>query len=215
VSRSRRLVVANVVLIGVAVAAIASIASSVRVDRATRAARGGATAALSAPTSPPEARTLTAPAQYAVIPARNLFSPARTEVTPVSEPPPSSAPPPAPTLLGVVLRDGIAIAYLQDPMTKRVASYRAGDTIAGGTLQRISAEHVVIGGRDGPIEVRLNDSSRRASAVMLPTGGGREPDASVTPPTPVVPVPRQRLRSPFPPPLKRTVSGSLGETLPR
>src|SRR2546425_1533713 len=43
---------------------------------------------------------------------------------------------------GVVLRDTNPIAYLEDPLTKRVAGYRIGDTIAGGRVEAITADHV-------------------------------------------------------------------------
>src|SRR3989475_11843541 len=65
-----------------------------------------------------------------------------------------------PSLHGVVLRDGAPIAYLEDPLTKRIAGYRIGDPIAGGTVKTISADAVVIARPDGVVDVRLRDPSK-------------------------------------------------------
>ena len=80
---------------------------------------------------------------YSSVAARNLFSPTRTESPPAAT---VAASPVAikPSLFGVVLRDGAPIAYLEDPNTKRVGGYRVGDSVAGGVVQTISSEGVVI-----------------------------------------------------------------------
>jgi len=98
------------------------------------------------------------PGGYASVAARNLFSPTRTE----SPPAPTVAASPAvkPNLFGVVLREGAPIAYLEDPNTKRVAGYRVGDSVAGGTVQTINSEGIVINRPDGNMDVRLRDPSK-------------------------------------------------------
>ncbi|HEX9820318.1 MAG TPA: type II secretion system protein N [Methylomirabilota bacterium] len=96
---------------------------------------------------------------YATVAARNLFSPTRTEAPPTAT---AAAASPAgkPNLYGVVLREGAPIAYLEDPATKRVAAYRVGDNVGGGTVQTIRADSVVINRPDGQLDVRLRDPSR-------------------------------------------------------
>jgi len=75
---------------------------------------------------------------YNVIAGRSVFSPTRSEAPAAGA---SGAPlvGSKPNLQGVVLRDSNPIAYLEDPLTKRVSGYRIGDTIAGGKLEAIAA----------------------------------------------------------------------------
>jgi hypothetical protein len=119
---------------------------------------------------------------YGVVTARNLFSPTRSEA-PAASVAAMTAPLVKPSLFGVVLREGTPIAYLEDPATKRVAGYRVGDSIVGGTVQKISADSVVIARPDGPLDVRLRDPSRpRPPAVAQPPTGppGAPPVAGST-----------------------------------
>ncbi len=98
---------------------------------------------------------------YDVVASRNLFSPTRMETaSPTARTTGSVSAAPKPNLYGVVLRDGAPIAYLEDPATKRVAGYRTGDTVAGGRVQLIAADHVVLARPEGPVEVRLNDPAK-------------------------------------------------------
>jgi hypothetical protein len=114
-----------------------------------------------APSSPGAAPAQ--PGAYATVASRNLFSPTRTEAPPAAASPATQPPVqalPKPHLYGVVVRDEAPIAYLEDPVTKRVAGYRVGDSIAGGTVQRIAADRVVLARPDGPLDVRLHDPSK-------------------------------------------------------
>lgn len=95
---------------------------------------------------------------YASVAARNLFSPTRTEAPPT--PAVAMSPAVKPNLYGIVLREGAPMAYLEDPSTKRVAGYRIGDAVGGGTVQTIAADSVLIARPDGNIDVRLHDPSR-------------------------------------------------------
>jgi len=92
---------------------------------------------------------------YDVIATRTLFHPKRAEPT-RSE---AIAPilPPAPTLAlhGVVINGDTSLAYLQDLATKQIFGYKAGDKLAGGQVERIEPDRVVIMRADGPIEVLL------------------------------------------------------------
>jgi hypothetical protein len=123
-------------------------------------------------------------AAYNVIAARNLFSSTRTETAPSLVAGALTAA--KPNLHGIVLRDQTSIAYLEDPMTKRVAGYRVGDAIAGGTVQTISADRVIIARPDGAMDVRLRDPSkpRPAPPAVQPAGA---PPGTATPPTIVAP----------------------------
>jgi hypothetical protein len=115
---------------------------------------------------------------YAAVAARNLFSPTRTD-TPAVATTAATSPTVKPNLFGVVLRDAEPIAYLEDPSTKRVAGYRVGDSVAGGTVQTIAADNVVIERPDGKLDVRLRDPSRPRPAPL--------PAAAVAPGAPGAP----------------------------
>ena len=118
---------------------------------------------------------------YNVVASRNLFSPTRTEA-------PSSgviaaAPVVKPNLFGVVVRDSGSIAYLEDPTTKRVAGYRVGDRILGGTVQSIKADAVTIDAPGGAMDVRLHDPGRPRATPATAAG---TPQPSVAPALPGV-----------------------------
>ena len=131
-----------------------------------------------APAAPPsgQVEASRAPAAaYTVVSARNLFSPTRSEA-PATGVAGGAAPPMVkPNLYGVVLRDGAPIAYMEDPATKRVAGYRVGDSITGGTLKTISADSVVIARPDGQVDVRLRDPGKPRPAATA--GAERAPGA--------------------------------------
>jgi hypothetical protein len=131
-----------------------------------------------APTGPTTASagdgTRPSAAAYSVVSARNLFSPTRTEAPPTPVSGAAAVPLVKPNLFGVVLREGAPIAYLEDPTTKRVAGYRVGDSIIGGTIQTISSDSVVIGRPDGKVDVRLRDPGKprpAAGAAVQPQPG--------------------------------------------
>jgi hypothetical protein len=133
---------------------------------------------------------------YGVVASRNLFSPNRSEAPP---PPPTSgaaqAPPqPKPNLYGILLSGSTPVAYLEDPTTKRVAGYRPGDSIAGGTVKQIGADHVVLNRPEGEVSVRLRDPSKpRPPAPVAGQPGGGQPGTGVPgerPPLAVGPIPR-------------------------
>jgi hypothetical protein len=111
--------------------------------------------------------------------ARNLFSPTRTE----SPPAPTVAASPAvkPNLFGVVLREGAPIAYLEDPNTKRVAGYRVGDSVAGGTVQTINSEGILINRPDGNMDVRLRDPQATPNRWRCRRSRRRQPIAGQIP----------------------------------
>jgi hypothetical protein len=191
-----------------------------------------------APPAPTPGETAPPPAGgYASVAARNLFSPTRTE----SPPSPTVAASPAvkPSLFGVVVREGAPIAYLEDPNTKRVGGYRVGDSVAGGVVQTINADGIVINRPDGNMDVRLRDPSKpRPTPVALPPGGavGTQPGVAgapmpgVIPPSglvpgalpgvapPTVPPPPGQIVQPGQPPVipgRRTLPPNLLRRLPQ
>jgi hypothetical protein len=165
---------------------------------------------------------------------RNLFSPTRSESPPTATV--AAAPTAAkPNLYGVVLRDGAPMAYLEDPGTKRVAGYRVGDAVAGGTVQTINADHVVIARADGTMDVRLRDpgkprpSAPPPAAPAQPVAGAPllpgvippavvpvQPGQAVAPPGAVVPPPGQVVQPTAPPvPGRRPLPPNLLRRLPQ
>ena len=127
----------------------------------------------SRPTPPGAAREATPasePGAYTAVAARNLFSPTRTE-SPPGAIASAISPTVKPNLYGIVLREGAPIAYLEDPSTKRVAGYRVGDAVAGGTVQTIAADSVVIQRSDGNLDVRLRDPAKPRTATSAPPPG--------------------------------------------
>jgi hypothetical protein len=176
-----------------------------------------------APPAPAPAPPQTPAGAHQGIASRNLFSPTRSEAppTPVAGTP-TAPPPPKPNLYGVVLRDEASIAYLEDPTTKRVAGYRIGDAVAGGTVQRISADRVVLARPDGQIDVRLHDPSKPRPAA--PAGqadrGGAAPTRPVAtrPPLPgaagIRPVPGGQVPEGAAGPAGRRLPPSLLRRLP-
>ncbi len=171
----RRLLLLNVLLGGVSVACAAFIAWQLAAPWPSPVPRAR-TAAPAAPAPAVEASRPPATA-YNVVALRNVFSPARSEGPATVTGGPAAFGAAKPNLYGVVLRDQNPLAYLEDPLTRRVAAYRVGDAIAGGTLQTIDADRVVIARPEGPIDVKLRDPSkpRAPTAPPVPAPGAVAP----------------------------------------
>ncbi len=217
----RRLLAVNVVLAGVSVLCIALIVKQLAAARPAAAPRGRSPVASSGEPAPAGESRLS-PQAYNVIASRNLFSPTRSETAGPGVAGNAPALIVKPNLHGVVLREGSPIAYLEDPLTKRIAGYRIGDPIAGGTVQTISADAVVIARPDGMVDVRLRDPSKPRPAPQpagqppvpgqqpvpgQPPGAGQLPNQGLMPvPGPVQPPSRAFTPSgvapgqPMPPP---------------
>ena len=180
----RRLLAVNVLLGGVSLFCVAAIVQQLFFSPgpgpATRPRPAAAPAPAPAPAGAPGAPGAGA---YASVASRNLFSPTRSEA-PTAAGGGAALALAKPTLYGVVLRDGSPIAYLEDPATKRTAGYRIGDRIAGGTVQAINADQVVLASPAGQISVRLRDPSkpRAAAPPATPPGAVPRPQPTPTPP---------------------------------
>jgi len=164
---------------------------------------GGRRAATASPSAAPVEAPRASVTAYNVVAVRNLFSPTRTEA-------PSSAVVAGgpmfvkPNLYGVVVRDSGSIAYLEDPTTKRIAGYRVGDRILGGTVQTIKSDGVTIDAPGGAMDVRLHDPSRPratpAAASTTPQPGVAPALPGVIPPVaPPTPPQVAQPQSPLPP----------------
>ena len=190
---SKRLLLLNLMLVSAAVVFsvqlvrvfVASphlpVAPPVAAPRATRV-----------PTAEP-ARPRPSLAAYDVVAARNLFNPTRSETATAT----AAVPTVKPLLYGIVLSDGTSSAFLEDPVTKKVFGYRPGDQVAGGQLERIEADRVVIRRGEGTFEVLLRDPSKPkpVAAAPPPAAPGAQPTPAGSPqvqapPTPTPTAPR-------------------------
>jgi hypothetical protein len=193
----RQLVVLNAALVLVALVSVGYIVRELRAQApvATRRPVPPAPAAATPPPAAPEPV-----GGYTMVASRNLFSPTRSEA-PASTT--AAAPPvPKPNLYGIILRDGTPVAYLEDPTTKRVAGYRLGDSVAGGTVKRIGADYVLLNRPEGEVNVRLRDPGKpRPAAPASPAQpSGPPPGAPSAPPTGVQPgMPQPPVAAPPPP----------------
>ena len=77
---------------------------------------------------------------------------------------------PKPFLHGVVMNGGKSRAFLEDPVAKRTFGYSVGDTVAGGRVQSISADRVIIARPDGLLEVLLQDPAKPRPAPTTAPG---------------------------------------------
>jgi hypothetical protein len=168
-----------------------------------------------AATTPARSEPATGAASYSVVASRNLFSPMRTEATAAGGALGTAVALPKPNLHGVVLVQGASVAYLEDPATRRVAAYRLGDSIAGGTIQAIDADHVVLSRPEGRVDVRLHDPSKPRPPAPASAGTPQgQPGQLGVPPQPVpfqvpgIPVPQPQAAVPQGPLIEQPGSGS-------
>ena len=213
---SRRLNVLNAVLVAIGLVAVGYAVREMRAPAPT-----AAVARRPAPAVPPTAAAApaapeTQPGGYGVVASRNLFSPTRSEAPAA---PASAAAPnvPKPNLYGILLSEGSPVAYLEDPTTKRVAGYRLGDNVAGGTVKQIAADYVVLNRPEGDINVRLRDSSKPRPPA--PTGQPGAPGTPGTAPVPgapgAPPAPPTAAAPPQPAPGVATPQPGVPPVLPR
>ncbi len=112
--------------------------------------------------------------EYAILVQRDAFK----SPTPEPAPPPAAAakpapPSPLPALIGTIFVAEERQAVLKDQ--HRAEAYAVGQSIAGGTLVEIEADHVVIERNGARLEVPLHASIRPAPAAA-PAGSGRAGD---------------------------------------
>jgi type II secretory pathway component PulC len=155
VTISRPLLALNVLMVGV------SIFSCIHIGHALFAAdvesRTGIVPPVPTPAVASESmlRNPRSSAGYDVIATRTIFDPNRAEPT-SSETAHNPLPVPTLALAGVAISDDSQVAFILDLSTNHIAGYKPGDTLAGGRVERIESDRVVIVRADGPIEVRLH-----------------------------------------------------------
>jgi hypothetical protein len=184
------------------------------------------------PLTPPARPAPPGAAAWAVIASRNPFSPTRSEAPATA----AQAGPvlglPKPNVFGIVLRDGASLAYIEDPVTKRVAAYRIGDMVAGGTVQKIAADGIVLARPEGALNVRLLDPSKPRPPAPPPSASAAGPapapgpgvagpgpqqtqapaEEASPPPQPAVVAPGRELPRP---PIRRPLPPNLLRRLPQ
>ena len=198
---SKRLLALNLLL------AVAAVVFSVRLVQVLSAPRSlpppsvpaASQGAVSSKDEPAQARPSLS--VYGVVATKNLFNPNRSEAI---APTASAARAPKPLLYGVVIIGETRLAYLEDSATKRVFGYKIGDTVAGGQVERIEEDRVVIKLVEGSLEVTLKDPSKPKPVVRAPG-----PAPSITPPAAGVSVPGPP-GGPRPPSLLRRPQGAAG-----
>lgn len=133
-------------------------------------------------------------ASYQVIASKNMFNPGRSEAT-ESSAAAAVAAGVRPILHGVVLDGERSRAYLEEPPARQVFGYGLGDPIAGGRIESIQIDRVVIVRPQGRLEVLLQDPSKPRQGV--PTVGG----VPAAPPGQVFRAPSSsgRVTTPLPP----------------
>jgi len=159
---SRRLLVINVVL-GLLCAVFAvGIVRSLFLKRPLPGAVAARSTIAPGPSVIP-APSAAGPEAYASITAQNLFNPGRGETATVA-----AVTIVKPILHGIVIEGVKSRAFLEDPSAKRVAGYSVGDPVAGGKLQKIADDRVVIARPEGLVEVLLQDPAKPRPTSTAP-----------------------------------------------
>ncbi len=128
------------------------------------------------------------PAEFSVIPDKNLFSPTRTKEDKVEIAAPPEAPPLAqkPILLGTAISDTERKASIIDPTAaadprgRRELTRRVGDVYQGYTITEIVPDRIVLESGARKEVIPLREGSKRAqggktpilSTRVVPVGGG-------------------------------------------
>lgn len=175
-----------------------------------------------APVATPAGRRVPeAAGSWAVIASRNPFSPSRSEAPVTAVQAGAALNVPKPNLFGIVLKDGAPFAYIEDPATKRVAAYRIGDAVAGGTVQKIARDGIVLARPEGAIDVRLHDPGKPRPAAPTPAAStspspAAAPLPGVVPPASAPQAPQAQAPAEAPPQQPATATpGSESATPPR
>jgi hypothetical protein len=153
---ARRLLALNLLLAGLAVF------SSIRIGHALFAPdlqsppRIARPLAVAAPRDHGALRNSRSSAVYDVIATRSLFDPNRSSPRSSEATAPIQLPAPTLALYGVAISDDTRVAFVQDLVTKQIVGYKTGDRLAGGQVERIEPDRVVIMRADGPMEVLLH-----------------------------------------------------------
>ena len=192
---SRRLLVINVALGIVSVVLAVGIFRTLLAKRPLPPPPAPRAASAPAPAAPAAAGDV-GPGAYEVIAARNLFNPNRSETAVAAA---AAAPVAKPILHGVVVNGAKSRAFLEDPAFKRVAGYSVGDTVGGGTIQKIADDRVVIVRPEGPLEIMLQDPAKPRATPTAAAAPAKVGPAQVGSPPNQVPPAVPPVRQGIPP----------------
>jgi hypothetical protein len=103
-----------------------------------------------------------------------MFNPGRTEATGATAAAATAAGV-RPILHGVLIDGARSRAYLEEPPVGRVLGYSVGDQIAGGRLEAIEPNRVVIVRPQGRLEVFLQDPSKPRPVTPAAAGPPGQP----------------------------------------
>jgi len=160
----RRLLFVNVVLAAVSVLCIVLIVKQLLTGRPPAAPRGRPAVGASAATAPAGDSRLP-PQAYNVVASRNLFSPTRSETAGPAIAGGAPVIVVKPALHGVVLREGSPIAYLEDPLTKRIAARSAAPAEPGGRRPAPESRPDAGAWRDPAVSTRLHAAGGSGAAA--------------------------------------------------
>src|SRR5262249_58720310 len=119
-------------------------------------------------------------AAYSDIAESNLFDPLRMGGAPRAVE--STMPWTGLVLQGVVVEEGRGRAFLEEPVTKRVAAFSVGDPVPGGVIEKISDDRVVIAGAGGLREGLLRGPSKPGPVLAAAVATPAAPPAPPPPP---------------------------------
>ncbi len=190
---SRRLIVINVALGIVSVVLAVGIFRTLLAKRPLPPPPAARVASAPAPAAPAAAGDV-GPGAYEVIAARNLFNPNRNETAAAA-----AAPVAKPILHGIVVNGAKSRAFLEDPAFKRVAGYSVGDTVGGGTIQKIADDRVVIVRPEGSLEILLQDPAKPRATPTAAAAPAKVGPAQVGSPPNQVPPTVPPVRQGIPP----------------
>jgi len=118
-----------------------------------------------------------------LIAARNLFHPDRAQPK-RSDALVGVSPAASLMLYGVVGSEDNPLAYVEDPSTKKIFGYKRGDAMAGGFIERIEPDRIVIQRTGGPVEILLRAPNKPRAPVSEVPPVASTPTLPPSQPTP-------------------------------
>jgi hypothetical protein len=183
---SRSQLALNVFMAGLSILFVIRIADAVLRRGPVLPIRVASSASTPPSVGPGVADNRRSPATYELIAARNPFHPDRAQSKQSDA---LAGLPPATNLMlyGVVWNEDNPLAYVEDPSTKKIFGYKRGDAMAGGYVDRIEPDRIVIQRTGGPVEILLRSPNKpRPVAAAAPAP---EAATALSPPQPASPSP--------------------------
>ena len=164
----RRVLALNLVMAGVSVFCCLRIGHALFAPASRVPAISASALAVSGERDQNTARTSHSSGYYELIAARSVFNPNRSDSASAESADRPLVAPPMLALYGVAISDDTRVAFVQDLATKRISSYKTGDQLAGGRLERIEPDRVVIFRADGTVELLLHRPKEPLSLPQSP-----------------------------------------------